>query len=138
LNEQWLGMSDEPDVVALAHSAGGYTPEAFAFIGESLRHAVRLHGKEAAEGDSRHLTAPELVEGVLDLATTRFGLLAELVLREWGVRTSEDVGRITFALIELGVFSKQPTDTLEDFCSGPEFGRALTKLSRQRLCTLES
>ena len=131
-------MSEDPDLEELAKKAGGYTPEAFAFIGESLRHAVRLHGKEAAEGEQRHLTAPELVEGVLDLATNRFGLLAELVLREWGVRTSEDVGRITFALIELGVFSKQPTDNLEDFAGGPSFGRALIMRSRQRLCPIEA
>lgn len=131
-------MPDDPDLEALAHSAGGYTPEAFAFVGESLRHAVRLHGKDTAEGESRHLTAHELVEGVLDLATTRFGLLAELVLREWGIKQSEDVGRITFALIELGVFSKQPTDTIEDFMNGPAFGRALTKLSKQRLCEIKA
>jgi uncharacterized repeat protein (TIGR04138 family) len=131
-------MSDDPKLEALAHAAGGYTPEAFAFIGESLRHAVRLHGKEAAEGEQRHLTAQELVEGVLDLATTRFGLLAELVLREWGVRTSEDVGRITFALIDLGVFSKQPSDNLDDFSGGPSFGRALIMRSRQRLCPIEA
>ncbi len=130
-------MPDEPDLEALAQSAGGYTPEAFAFVGESLRHAVKLYSKDAEEGDARHLTAHELVEGVLDLATTRFGLMAELVLREWGVRTSEDVGRITFALIELGVFSKQPTDTLEDFKDGPEFGQTLTKLSKQRMCESE-
>lgn len=127
-------MSGMPDIDALAKAAGGYAPEAIAFVGESLRHAARLFGKESAERDNRHLTAHELVEGMLDLATTRFGLMAELVLREWGLKSAEDVGRITFALIEVGVFSKQPSDRLEDFTGGPDFGGVLTKRSRQRLC----
>lgn len=127
-------MSGMPDIEALAKAAGGYSPEAIAFIGESLRHAARLFGKESAEADHRHLTAHELVEGMLDLATVRFGLMAELVLREWGLKSAEDVGRITFALIEVGVFSKQPTDRIEDFSGGPDFGGVLTKRSRQRLC----
>ncbi|HEX3132269.1 MAG TPA: Minf_1886 family protein, partial [Planctomycetota bacterium] len=80
------------------------------------------------------LVAQELVEGMLDLATIRFGLMAELVLREWGLKSAEDVGRITFALIDVGVFSKQPSDRLEDFAGGPDFGGVLTKRSRQRLC----
>ena len=127
-------MSEFPDLDALAEASGGYTPEAFAFVGESLRHAARLFGKDSGERENRHLMANELVEGVLDLATNRFGLMAELVLREWGVKCAEDVGRITFALIDVGVFSKQPSDRLEDFIRGPDFGDALTQRSRQRLC----
>lgn len=129
-----LRMSSMPDIDALAKAAGGYAPEAIAFVGESLRHAARLFGKEAAESEHRHLTAQELVEGMLDLATVRFGLMAELVLREWGLKGAEDVGRITFALIEVGVFSKQPSDRIEDFAAGPDFGDVLTRRSRQRLC----
>jgi uncharacterized repeat protein (TIGR04138 family) len=131
-------MSAMPDIEALAKAAGGYAPEAIAFVGESLRHAARLFGKEAAEQDQRHLTAHELVEGMLDLATIRFGLMAELVLREWGLKRAEDVGRITFTLIEVGVFSKQPSDRLEDFFGGPDFGGVLTRRSRQRLCPAAS
>jgi uncharacterized repeat protein (TIGR04138 family) len=127
-------MSGTPDIEALAKSAGGYAPEAIAFVGESLRHAARLFGKEQGERENRHLSAQQLIEGMLDLATTRFGLLAELVLREWGIRSGEDVGRITFALIEVGVFSKQDSDCIEDFTGGPDFGVVLALRSRQRLC----
>jgi uncharacterized repeat protein (TIGR04138 family) len=129
-------MSGTPDIQALAKSAGGYAPEAIAFIGESLRHAARLFGKDSGEREERHLKAGELVDGMLDLATCRFGLMAELVLREWGLKSAEDVGRITFALIDAGVFSKQPSDTPDDFANGPDFGLALTQRSRQRLCPI--
>jgi uncharacterized repeat protein (TIGR04138 family) len=127
-------MSGTPDIDALAKAAGGYAPDAIAFVGESLRHAARLFGKENGERENRHLAAHELVEGMLDLATTRFGLMAELVLREWGLKSAEDVGRITFALIDAGVFSKQDSDCIEDFAGGPDFGGVLARRSRQRLC----
>ncbi len=128
-------MSGVPDIQALAKTIG-YAPEAIAFVGESLRHAARLFGKDAGEREERHLKASELVEGMLDLATCRFGLMAELVLREWGLKCAYDVGRITFALIEAGVFSKQPSDSLDDFVTGPDFGITLTQRSRQRLCPI--
>ena len=38
-------LSGMPDIDALAKAAGGYAPEAIAFVGESLRHAARLFGK---------------------------------------------------------------------------------------------
>lgn len=126
-------MAQHPDIEALKDLAGGYDVEAFAFIGESLRHAARSLGREAVEIDARHLTASELVGGVLDLADRRFGLLADLVLRGWGINGSIDIGRITFALIEHGIFSRQPTDRIEDFSGGPDFSEELRARSHHRL-----
>lgn len=128
-------MAQLPDITALAQGAGGYDVEAFAFVGESLRHAARSLGRETAETDARHLSAAELVGGVLDLADRRFGLLADLVLRGWGITGSIDIGRITFALIEHGIFSKQPSDRIEDFTGGPDFAEELRTRARQRLVT---
>ncbi len=126
-------MAQLPDIAALAEGADGYDVEAFAFVGESLRHAARSLGREVVETDARHLTASELVSGVLDLADRRFGLLADLVLRGWGITGSIDIGRITFTLIEHGIFSKQPTDRLEDFSGGPDFAEELRARSHHRL-----
>ncbi len=126
-------MAQLPDITALAQGAGGYDVEAFTFVGESLRHAARLLGRETVETDARHLTATELVNGVLDLADHRFGLLADLVLRGWGITGSIDIGRITFALIEHGIFSRQPSDRIEDFSGGPDFAEELRARSHCRL-----
>ena len=98
-----------------------------------LRHAAKLYDKEREDGADRHLTALQLVEGALDLAVERYGLLAELVLRQWGLRGSDDVGAITFALIEHGVFTKQQSDRIEDFYGGPAFGPALADRARMAL-----
>ena len=63
----------------------------------------------------RHITGQELAQGVRDLALDRFGLLARTVLAHWGIRATEDVGDIVFALVEGGVLVKQPQDRIEDF-----------------------
>ena len=118
-------MKKVPDLADLAARDGRFDAEAYAFVSQSLRHAAKLHRKDRASGSERHLTANQLVEGALDLAVERYGLLADLVLRAWGVRGSEDLGRITFALIEHGVFTKQPSDRIEDFWTGPDFGEAV-------------
>ena len=126
-------MAQIPDLHELANRTGKYDVEAFCFVSQGLRHAAKRFGKERSSGEERHLTALQLVEGTLDLAVDRYGLLAELVLRRWGVRASEDIGAITFALIENRVFTKQPSDRLEDFYGGPEFAPALHERVVQRM-----
>ncbi len=122
-----------PDLYELAAIHGRYDVEAFCFVSQGLRHAAKLHRQARKSAGSRHLNASQLVDGVIDLAAERFGLLAELVLRGWGVRSSEDVGSITFALIESKVFSKQPSDRIEDFYGGPDFTVALAERVHHRL-----
>lgn len=131
-------MTQIPDLHELASRTGKYDVEAFCFVSQGLRHAAKLFGKERSSGEERHLTALQLVDGTLDLAADRYGLLAELVLRRWGVRASEDIGAITFALIENHVFTKQPSDRLEDFYAGPEFADALRQRVVERLRTVRA
>lgn len=126
-------MGQIPDLHDLAASQGRYDVEAFCFVSQGLRHAAKLFRKERAKGHERHLTAQQLVDGVIDLAAERYGLLAGLVLARWGLRCSEDVGNITFTLIENKVFAKQPSDRLEDFAGGPEFDGTLRSRVVERL-----
>ena len=44
-------------VRALALKDGRYSPEAFRFLFDSLDAAIRLAGKENAEGAARHVSA---------------------------------------------------------------------------------
>lgn len=129
-------MKKVPDLADLARRDGRFDAEAYAFVSQSLRHAAKLHRKDRASGAERHLTANQLVEGAIDLAVERYGLLADLVLRSWGVRRSQDLGEITFALIEHGVFTKQPSDRIEDFYTGPDFvgaveGRVTDRIAKR-------
>ncbi len=128
-------MARIPNLQKLARQSGRYDAEAFSFVSQGLCHAARRLGKRGRSGSDRHLCARELVEGTLDLAADRFGLLAELVLRNWGLRCPEDIGDITWTLIDHGVFSKQPDDRIEDFVEGPAFGPALAQRVHQRVMT---
>ena len=126
-------MGSFSELTALAAAHGQYPVEAYAFVGEALRHAAQSLGRQEAEGDDRHITARQLVEGVLGLAAQRYGLQAGDVLRAWGLIKSEDVGTITYHLIECGIFGRQQSDDRRDFDNGPSFGAALEEALRQEL-----
>lgn len=65
--------------------------------------------------ETRHITGPELAEGVRDLAIDRFGPMARTVLGHWGICSTVDVGEIVFALVDCGILIKQDEDTIDDF-----------------------
>lgn len=72
----------------------------------------------------RHVTGQELAWACRDFAVRQFGLLAPEVLGFWGVRRTDDFGRIVYVLIGAGLLSTQPTDREEDFAAVFEFGEA--------------
>jgi uncharacterized repeat protein (TIGR04138 family) len=117
----------------LALSDGRYTPEAYAFLFESLDHAVKLAGREAAEGTDRHVSGQELLAGLRQYAGELFGPLAAEVWRRWGVRESLDWGRIVFLLVEAGMLNRQENDTIEDFRSDLDYDQAFVAGYRPRL-----
>jgi uncharacterized repeat protein (TIGR04138 family) len=63
----------------------------------------------------RHVTGQEVSVAVREHALEQFGLMAPAVLRYWGIAGSVDVGRIVFALVDVGLLVAQPSDRLEDF-----------------------
>lgn len=108
----------------LALRDGRYSPEAFRFLGEALEHAVRLAGKEGAEGVSKHVTGREVLAGLRAYALEVFGPLAAQVWRSWGVRDTMDWGRIVFLMVDAGLLKRQDTDTIDDFADGFDFDDA--------------
>lgn len=63
----------------------------------------------------RHVTGPELAWACRDFAHQQFGLLAPVVLGHWGITRTEDLGRIVFTLVEVGLLVTQPGDAEADF-----------------------
>jgi uncharacterized repeat protein (TIGR04138 family) len=63
----------------------------------------------------RHVTGAELAWACRDLARERFGLLARPVLQHWGVTRTDDLGRIVYTLVDVGLLVTQPGDSEEDF-----------------------
>lgn len=93
-----------------------FDPAAYLFVSGALTEtAKRLGRSRKASVKQRHISGQELAEGAADFAAEQFGPLAYSVLREWGVKTTRDIGDIVFNLISVGIFSKTEEDSIEDF-----------------------
>ena len=99
--------------------------------GVRLRPArPRLHGASTCTASntdpdaSRHVSGPQLCEGLRDYALKQWGLLARTVLRRWSIRRTDDFGKIVFTLVENGHMSKTEDDRQEDFHNVFDFATA--------------
>ncbi len=103
--------------------------KAYDFIRLGLDHTVKeLKAKESARASrSRHVSGPELLEGLRVYALEQFGPLTKTVLESWGIRRCSDFGDIVFNLIEYNVFSKTDNDRREDFSDLYTFEDAFVK-----------
>jgi uncharacterized repeat protein (TIGR04138 family) len=106
-----------------------YDRKAYDFIRLGLDHTVKeLKKKDTSRSSrSRHVSGPELLEGLRVFALDQFGPLTNTVLASWGVKRCSDFGEIVFNLIEYNVFSKTETDRREDFADIYTFEDAFIK-----------
>ena len=98
-----------------------YKFEAYTFV------LAALHDTVSGLKKPRHISGQELSEGIRKYALDQFGPMAKTVLHHWGIRVTLDFGKIVFALIDAGLLSKQPGDTLEDFGKVYDFDEAFGK-----------
>ena len=63
----------------------------------------------------RRITGRELLLGIRQYGLEQFGALARPVFGHWGVRTTEDFGRIVFGLVESRLLRKTEEDRLDNF-----------------------
>ena len=116
-----------------------YAYEAYEFVFYALHHTQKMLGREppAAEGEAaephHHVTGPELLEGIRDLALREFGRMARTVFRLWGIERTDDFGEIVFNLIEAGMMSKTSDDNRQDFRGVYDLDRALVEGFRFQL-----
>lgn len=100
-----------------------YHPDAYRFLREALDYTVKLFEKPPT-GPGRHVTGRELLEGFRQLALEEFGVMAFRVLAHWGIHRTEDIGRMVFQLVDLGVLGRTENDRIEDFANGYDFAEA--------------
>ncbi|MAF26794.1 MAG: hypothetical protein CME07_02890 [Gemmatimonadetes bacterium] len=93
-----------------------YHARAYVFVREAVAYASQV-----VYATGTHVSGRELLEAIRLYALDRFGLLAEAVFEEWGVRSTEDFGEIVFNLIDAEILSKTDEDSREDFCGVYEF-----------------
>jgi uncharacterized repeat protein (TIGR04138 family) len=99
-----------------------YSKEAYGFLREALEFTQKKRRKSRAE--STHVSANELLGGFREYSLQQFGPMGLTVLEYWGVRSTGDVGRMVFNLIEAGVFGRADDDRIEDFENGFSFEEA--------------
>jgi len=102
----------DTDVLArLRAEEGRYHERAFLFVLAAIEFLQsRLDAR-------RHVTGAELSWACRDFAVQQFGLLAPQVLEYWGVRRTEDFGRIVYTLVKASLLSTQPNDREADFAA---------------------
>lgn len=111
---------------------GRYAPEAFGFLHDGLNRAVQdAHGSGAdedmdLESPNRHVSGQELAWALRDLALDRWGMLARMVLRRWGIRRTIDFGNMVYLMIDAGFMRKTDEDSLEDFRDVYDFDEAFS------------
>ena len=86
-----------------------YTPEAYCFVSEAVNYTV------AKLDAHRHVSALELLEGAKAFAAGKYGVVSDLVLESWGLKTAKDLGQVVYLLIGEGILSASPDDDIEDF-----------------------
>ncbi len=103
--------------------------KAYDFVRLGLDHTVKeMRKKDTARAErTRHVSGPELLEGLRVYALEQYGPLAKTVLNAWGVTRCSHFGDIVFNLIEYSVFSKTDSDRPEDFADIYTFEDAFVK-----------
>jgi uncharacterized repeat protein (TIGR04138 family) len=109
---QKIGFAEALD--SIVRSDPRYHRDAYVFLRDALDFTTKQQKK--AKGTSiRHVSGPELLEGLRQYALKEFGPMVITVFDSWGIRLSEDIGNMVFNLIGAGIFGKTEEDSIEDF-----------------------
>jgi uncharacterized repeat protein (TIGR04138 family) len=103
-----------------------YQRDGYIFLRDALDFTTKQQKKIKGVG-VRHVTGPELLDGVRHYALKEFGPMVMTVFDSWGIRSCEDVGHMVFNLIGAGVFGKTEQDSIEDFKNVYDFEEAFVK-----------
>jgi uncharacterized repeat protein (TIGR04138 family) len=95
-----------------------YKFEAYSFVMAGLHYTVSKFEKP------RHVTGKELCGGLREYALDQFGPMARTVLEHWGIRQTDDFGKIVFHLIEAELLRKNEEDSVQDFEHVYDFEKA--------------
>jgi uncharacterized repeat protein (TIGR04138 family) len=112
-----LRLADEV-LAKIRERDGRYHERAYVFVLAALEYCQR---RRKVRG---HISGEELAHSCRDFALEQFGLTARTVLSHWGVDSTEDIGRIVFVLIDVGLLLRHPSDRIEDFGAVYDFAQA--------------
>jgi uncharacterized repeat protein (TIGR04138 family) len=99
-----------------------YHPDAYHFLRDGLDYTLKL--RKRAKESTGHVSGQQLLEGIRQYALKQFGPMVPTVFEYWGVKCGEDFGQMVFNLINVGIFGRSETDSMEDFKGGYSFHNA--------------
>ena len=95
-----------------------YDDRAYLFVLAALEYCQQRRTERG------HISGGELAWACRDLARDQFGLTSRTVLSHWGIDSTEDIGRIVYVLIEVGLLMPNDGDSIQDFESVYDFEAA--------------
>jgi uncharacterized repeat protein (TIGR04138 family) len=114
-------------ILQLCREDSRFAYEAYEFVCDAVTYTQDRLGRvpnrqEPAQderrkqgSDENHVSGAELLRGTCDLAIREFGMMAPVVFKQWGLKTTDDVGEIVFKLIKVQLLSKSDRDDPNDF-----------------------
>ena len=121
---QKIGFAEALD--AVVDTDVRYHRDGYIFLRDALDFTTKQQKK--VKGVSvRHVTGPELLDGVRQYALKEFGPMVMTVFDSWGIDSCEDVGHMVFNLIGAGIFGKTEQDSIEDFKNVYDFEEAFVR-----------
>jgi uncharacterized repeat protein (TIGR04138 family) len=124
------GKEKKTKIYKLARDDQRYHPDAFLFVCDGLEYAVSNLRKNAKYPADRHISGGELANAMAELAIERWGYMARVVLRRWGVKETLDFGEIVYLMIDNKLMSSQPGDSIQDFIDVYDFEDVFEKSFR--------
>ncbi|HEU0208402.1 MAG TPA: Minf_1886 family protein [Candidatus Udaeobacter sp.] len=121
---QKIGFADALD--SIVTNDPRYHRDGYIFLRDALDFTTKQQKKSKGVG-VRHVTGPELLDGVRRYALKEFGPLVMTVFDSWGIHSCEDMGNMVFNLISAGVFGKTEEDSIQDFKNVYDFEEAFIK-----------
>jgi len=121
---QKIGFAEALD--SIVTSDPRYQREAYVFLRDALDFTTKQQ-KKVKGTTVRHVSGPELLQGIRQYALKEFGPMVVTVFDSWGIRSTEDVGHMVFNLIGAGIFGKTDEDSIEDFKNIYDFQEAFVK-----------
>lgn len=116
----------EEIVDSICQADARFSPSAYSFVRAGLDHTLKQLKRQRSSLD-KHVTGPELLEGLRQFTLEEFGPLGRLVLNHWGIHSCRDFGAIVFNLIEYNVLGRNESDTIDDFVDLYTFEEAFEK-----------
>jgi uncharacterized repeat protein (TIGR04138 family) len=121
---QKIGFAEALD--SIVRSDPRYQRDAYVFLRDALDFTTKQQKK--AKGTSvRHVTGPELLDGLRRYALREFGPMVMTVFDNWGIHSCGDIGNMVFNLIGAGIFGKTEEDSIEDFRNVYDFEEVFVK-----------